>query len=405
MISTFSFCEAKSGVKKIAVLGSTGSIGQQALDVIRAFPSRFQIIGLAAGRNIKLLEKQVYEFQPKMCYSAKKANISYRAEALSMEEIASHPEVDLVVIATSGIVGLRPTLAALKAGKRVALANKEALVMAGEIMVSDARQHRARILPIDSEHSAIWQCLRGERSKVQRLFLTASGGPFYGLPQAQLAEITVEQALEHPIWKMGRKVTIDSATLMNKGLEVIEAHWLFHVPFENIKILIHPQCIVHSMVEFVDGSAKAELGFPDMRLPIQYAICYPDRLSNPGLPHLDLSKGHSLDFQPVDNDEFPCLKLALNAGKLGGTYPAVLCAADEVAVELFLSHLIGFLDIAPLIERTLERHQGINQPSLDEILQADAWASEYAKLLAHCHCDACPEPGGGTQQRSEELAQ
>ncbi len=388
-------------IKKVAILGSTGSIGQQALDVIRVFPSRFQVIALAGGQNIKLLEKQIYEFQPKMFYSPIKPDINCEGKFLSMEEIASHPEVDLVIIATSGKAGLRPTLAALRAGKTVALANKEVLVMAGEIVIREARRHRAKILPIDSEHSAIWQCLQGEKSKVQRLFLTASGGPFYHYSPSQLAEITVEQALQHPVWKMGRKVTIDSATLMNKGLEVIEAHWLFDVPFERIEILIHPQCIVHSMVEFVDGSVKAQLSFPDMRLPIQYAICYPERLSNAELPHLDLSKIQSLNFESVNEDKFPCLKLALNAGKLGGTYPAVLCAADEVAVKLSLSHRIGFLDVAPLIEQTLERHQGIKKPTLDEILQADAWAKEWAERLAHCGSD--PEQGEETQQSNPKL--
>ena len=388
-------------IKKVAILGSTGSIGQQALDVIRVFPSRFQVIALAGGKNSRLLEEQIDELHPKMFYSPIKPDISCEGKFLPMEEIASHPEVDLVIIATSGKAGLRPTLAALRAGKTVALANKEVLVMAGEIVIREARRHRARILPIDSEHSAIWQCLRGERSKIQRLFLTASGGPFYHYSPSQLAEITVEQALQHPVWKMGRKVTIDSATLMNKGLEVIEAHWLFDVPFERIEILIHPQCIVHSMVEFVDGSVKAQLSFPDMRLPIQYAICYPERLSNPELPRLDLSKTQSLNFESVDYDKFPCLKLALNAGNLGATYPAVLCAANEVAVELFLSHRLGFLDIAPLIEQTLERHQGIKKPTLDEILQADAWAREWAERFAHCGSD--PEQGEETQQSNPQL--
>ena len=392
-------------IKKVAILGSTGSIGQQALDVIRVFPSRFQVIALAGGKNSRLLEEQIDELHPKMFYSPIKPDINCEGKFLPMEEIASHPEVDLVIIATSGKAGLRPTLAALRAGKTVALANKEVLVMAGEIVIREARRHRAKILPIDSEHSAIRQCLQGERSKVQRLFLTASGGPFYHYSPSQLAEITVEQALQHPVWKMGRKVTIDSATLMNKGLEVIEAHWLFDVPFERIEILIHPQCIVHSLVEFIDGSVKAQLSFPDMRLPIQHAICYPERLSNPELPRLDLSKTQSLNFESVNKDKFPCLKLALNAGNLGGTYPAVLCAADEVAVELFLSHQIGFLDIAPLIEQTLERHQGIRKPTLDEIWQADAWAIEYAERLAYCHGDTCPEPNVGIQQSNLELAE
>jgi len=289
--------------------------------------------------------------------------------------------VDIVVVATSGKAGLGPTLAALRAGKAVALANKEVLVMAGGIIIEEAKHHQARILPIDSEHSAIWQCLQGEENKLRRLFLTASGGPFYRLSQPQLSKVTVEQALRHPTWKMGKKVTIDSATLMNKGLEAIEAHWLFGIPFESIEILIHPQSIVHSIVEFIDGSMKAQLSSPDMRLPIQYALFYPERLPNPELPRLDWSKIQSLRFEPVDQSRLPCLKLALDAGKLGGTYPAVLCAADEVAVELFLSRQIGFLDIAPLVEETLEKHQGISNPSLSEISDAYAWARETLRKI------------------------
>jgi len=364
------------GVKRVAILGSTGSIGQQALDVIRTLSGRFEVLGLAGGKNLKLLQRQIDEFQPKVFYSSIEPDFRCGGEFLSMEQIASHPEVNLVIVATSGKVGLGPTLAALRLGKSVALANKETLVMAGELVIAEAEQHQAQILPVDSEHSAIWQCLQGEGNRLQRLFLTASGGPFYRYSQSQLSQVTVEQALHHPTWKMGKKITIDSATLMNKGLEVIEAHWLFSVPFEDIEILIHPQSIVHSIVEFVDGSMKAQLSSPDMRLPIQYALCYPERLRNPELPQLDLSKLKSLEFESVDYGRFPCLKLAMDAGKSGGTYPAVLCAADEVAVELFLSHQISFLDIAPLVEETLERHQGISQPSLNEILQADAWARE-----------------------------
>ena len=393
------------GITRVAILGSTGSIGQQALDVIRVFPSRFQVIALAGGRNIRLLEEQISELQPKMFYSLNKPDISYEGKFSSMEEMASAPEVDLVVIATSGKVGLSPALAALRAGKTIALANKEILVMAGKIIVDEARQHRARILPIDSEHSAIWQCLRGEKSKIQRLLLTASGGPFYRYSGTQLAAVTAEEALQHPVWKMGRKVTIDSATLMNKGLEAIEAHWLFGIPFESIEIVIHPQCIVHSMVEFVDGSIKAQLGFPDMRLPIQYAICYPDRLSNPLLPRLDFRKSQPLHFEFLDYDEFPCLKLALKAGNLGGTYSAVLCAADEMAVELFLSHRIAFVDIASVIEETLERHQGIREPTLAEIWQADAWATEYAERVVCRHGDSRPEPSAGIEQTGLELTE
>jgi len=366
-------------VKKIAILGSTGSVGRQALDVMRALSARFQVVGLAGGKNLKLLEKQIAKFQPEMFYSSVEPDFTYRGEFLPMEQIASHPDVDLVIIATSGKAGLYPTLAALKAGKTVALANKEVLVMAGEVIVHEAKSHQAQILPIDSELSAIWQCLQGEQSKPQRIFLTASGGPFYRYSQPELRKVTVEQALHHPTWKMGRKVTIDSATLLNKGLEAIEAHWLFATPLENIEILIHPQSIIHSMVEFMDGSIKAQLSFPDMRLPIQYTLCYPERLLNSELPRLDLSKIQSLSFELVEQNGFPCLKLALDAGKQGGTYPAVLCAADEIAVKLFLNKSISFSDIAKVVRETLEQHQSIVQPSLEEILAADAWAREYAR--------------------------
>ena len=376
-------------MKKIAILGSTGSIGRQALDVIRALPHELKIVALTGNKNFELLERQIREFQPKMFCSSVKLDSSYGGEFLSVEEIVSHPEVDFVIVATAGKAGLSPTLAALKAGKTVALANKEVLVMAGEIIVREAGLHQARILPIDSEHSAIWQCLQGEENKPQRLFLTASGGPFYHYSQSQLAGVTPEQALKHPVWKMGRKVTIDSATLMNKGLEVIEAHWLFSFPFDSIEILIHPQSIVHSMVEFMDGSLKAQLSSPDMRLPIQYALSYPRRWSNPELPRLELNKINSLNFEPVDYEKFPCLKLAVDAGKSGGTYPSVLCAADEVAVELFLSHRISFTDIAKIVQKTLGQQQNIPQPSLEEILAADAWAREYA---AHFSLGHSPEP-------------
>lgn len=370
-------------VRKVAILGSTGSIGQQALDVIRSFPGRFQVIALAAGKNLGLLEEQILEFRPKMSYSSAKLDFSYDGEVSSLEEIASHPEVDLVVLATSGKVGLSPLLAALRAGKAIALANKEALVSAGEIVMAEAKRFHAQILPIDSEHSAIWQCLRGENSKkARRLFLTASGGPFYHYSQSRLSQVTVEQALRHPTWKMGKKTTIDSATLVNKGLEAIEAHWLFAVSFDNIEILIHPQSIIHSMVEFQDGSVKAQLSPPDMRLPIGYALSYPQRLHNSELPRLDFGKIRSLTFEPVDQDRFPCLRLALQAGKLGGTFPAVLCAADEIAVDLFLQKRLPFTAIAGIIEKVLEQHHNVLHPSLEEVLAADGWARERALRVA-----------------------
>jgi len=378
-------CDMSNMIKRLAVLGSTGSIGQQTLEVVRALPNRFRIVGLAAGKNIALLSKQINEFKPSFVYYQGKktqtqpANGDY--ELLSLEEIVSHPQVDIVIIAISGKSGLSPTLAAVKAGKTVALANKESLVMAGEIITKEAKQNSAQILPIDSEHSAIWQCLRGETQEATQLILTASGGPFLGYSLAQLEEVTTKQALRHPSWQMGRKVTIDSATLMNKGLEVIEAHWLFNMPFDNIKVLIHPQSIVHSMVEFMDGSVKAQLSYPDMRLPIQYALSYPERLPNPQLPRLNWSTINKLTFEQPDLDTFPCLKLAIDAGKKGGTYPAVLCAADEIAVALFLSQRIKFTDIAYLVEQALEQHQSIAHPTLEEIMAADAWARQKVREL------------------------
>ena len=372
-------------VKQLAVLGSTGSIGQQTLEVVRALPHRFQIVGLAAGKNIDLLAKQISEFKPRFVYYEDRETQtrlpSAEYEFLSLEDIASHPQADAIVIATSGKSGLSPTLAAVRAGKNVALANKESLVMAGEVITSEAKLHSAQILPIDSEHSAIWQCLRGETQKATQLILTASGGPFHGYSLAQLNEVTVKQALKHPSWQMGQKVTIDSATLMNKGLEVIEAHWLFNIPFDNIKVLIHPQSIVHSMVEFIDGSIKAQLSYPDMRLPIQYALSYPERLPNPQFPRLDWSSINKLTFEQPDLDTFPCLRLAIEAGKKGGTYSAVLCAADEVAVELFLSQRIKFVDIADIVDRALQQHQAIAHPTLEEIMAADAWARQ--RVMQH----------------------
>jgi len=364
-------------VKQLAILGSTGSIGQQTLEVVRALPHRFQVVGLAAGKNLDLLAKQINEFKPRFVYYQDKRGLAdAEYELLSLEDIASHPQVDTVVIATSGKSGLSPTLAAVKAGKNVALANKESLVMAGEIITNEAKLNAAQILPIDSEHSAIWQCLRGETQPAAQLILTASGGPFRHYSPAELYSVTARQALRHPSWQMGRKVTIDSATLMNKGLEIIEARWLFDIPIDNIRVLIHPQSIIHSMVEFIDGSTKAQLSHPDMRLPIQYALSYPERLPNPRLPRLDWSNIENLTFEQPDFDTFPCLKLAIEAGKKGETYPAVLCAADEVAVELFLSQRIKFTDIARLVEQTLEEHEAIAHPTLEEIMAADAWARE-----------------------------
>lgn len=376
------------GLKRIAILGSTGSIGQQTLEVARALSGKLSIVGLAAGGNARLLAGQIREFQPQAVSfagpgprlrEALPAGGGPAPEMVSLEEMAAHPGVDLVVIATAGKAGLAPTLAAIRAGKEVALANKEVLVMAGALVMAEARKHGVKVRPVDSEHSAIWQCLRGERKRsVARLLLTASGGPFLRYPAGEMEAITPEQALAHPTWKMGRKVTIDSATLMNKGMEVIEAHWLFGLPYSRISVVVHTQSVVHSMVEFADGSIKAQLGRPDMRLPIQYALLYPDRHANPDLPVMGWDAAMTLDFEPPDLDRFPCLRLAREAGEKGGTYPAVLCAADEVAVELFLSGRIGLSDIARLVGDALERHRGPARPSLDDVLEADGWARRHA---------------------------
>jgi 1-deoxy-D-xylulose-5-phosphate reductoisomerase len=380
-------------VKRLAVLGSTGSIGRQTLDVVRTLPERFRIIGLAAGRNLDLLKKQIDEFHPDfISYSAAESSRGAKHHKaspviLTAEAIAAHADVDLVVIAISGMAGLGALMAAVSAGKTIALANKESLVAAGELITNAVKKSGTRILPVDSEHSAIFQCLNGENQPPRRIILTASGGPFRRYSLEKMAAVTPARALKHPSWNMGRKVTIDSATLMNKGLEVIEARWLFNVPIDDISVLIHPRSIIHSMVEFADGSVKAQLGCPDMRLPIQYALTYPDRVANEHLPRLDWREIKKLDFEPPDTGRFPCLNLAIEAGRAGGTFPAVLCAADEVAVTLFLDGRIGFLDIASLVQRTLEKHENIAHPGIDDIMAADAWARQTSIDLA----------GGGPQ--------
>jgi 1-deoxy-D-xylulose-5-phosphate reductoisomerase len=370
--------------KRLVVLGSTGSIGRQTLDVVRGLPGHFQVVGLAAGRNVELFTRQVSEFQPEFINlaSVDESSVLKGFKYLPLEEMACLAEADIVVVATSGTAALGATLAAAGAGKKIALANKESLVVAGEIIMDAAAASGAGILPVDSEHSAVWQCLAGERQAPRRLILTASGGPFRACPAEEMADITPERALRHPSWRMGPKVTIDSATLMNKGLEVIEAHWLFGVPFENITVLVHPQSVVHSMVEFVDGSAKAQLGWPDMRLPIQYALSYPDRLANSELPSLDWENFADLTFEKPDFERFPCLRLAMEAGRKGGTWPAALCAADDVAVGLFLERRIRFADIPEIIKSTLERHRGIESPTIDEIMAAGELARRSAVGIA-----------------------
>ncbi len=374
-------------MKRLAILGSTGSIGAQTLDVVRALPGHFRVVALAGGQNLGLLRQQVEEFHPMFAHSpASEAGPALSRNGcsfVSLEEMASHPEVDLVVMAIAGSPALAPTLAAVRAGKTVALASKEALVMAGAVVTKEAHQHGGRLLPVDSEHSALWQCLQGENGppEIQRLILTASGGAFRDRTPEHLERVTPQEALHHPTWRMGPKVTIDSATLMNKGLEVIEAHWLFSLPFDRINVVMHRESIIHSLVEFVDGSMKAQLGMPDMRLPIQYALTHPARLSNQSLPRLDLARIATLTFGEVDMGRYPCLRLALEAAQAGGTATAVLNAADEVAVQRFLAGEISFLDISRLVGGVLDRHQVKAEPDLETILDADRWAREQARKV------------------------
>ncbi|OAG27141.1 1-deoxy-D-xylulose-5-phosphate reductoisomerase [Thermodesulfatator autotrophicus] len=377
-------------VKKIAVLGSTGSIGRSTLEVIEAFPERFQVVALTAGENIELLAKQAEKFKP-LQVACKNEYLAEKLKPLLPEGIkllhgkegimacARHPEVEIVVSALVGSAGLLPTMAAVEAGKTLALANKESLVMAGKLLFKKAQESGARVIPVDSEHSAIFQALHAGRPEdVNQIILTASGGPFRDTPKEVLSQVTPEQALKHPNWQMGPKITIDSATLMNKGLEVIEAHFLFKIPPEKIKVVIHPQSIVHSLVEFVDGSVIAQLGVPDMRVPIAYALSYPERLPLP-FPKLDLVKASPLTFEEPDLEKFPCLALAYEALRLGGTAPAVLNAANEIAVEAFLEGRLRFDLIPVVVQKTLEQAQ-IKEPfSIDEVINADI----FARIIAH----------------------
>ncbi len=368
-------------MKGLVVLGSTGSIGRQTLDIVRAFPDRFKVVGLAAGTNIELLAKQVEEFHPKMVYFAHGAREVLPPNGWKftpMEEMVVQPVVNSVMVGTVGREGLLATLAAINARKSVALANKEVIIMAGNIVMSAAQRNGVEILPVDSEPSAMWQCMRGEDKDISRIFLTASGGPFRTRPLSEIDHVTQEEALNHPTWRMGRKITIDSATLMNKGFEVIEANWLFGVSIDRIEVVVHPQSIIHSMVEFADGSVKAQLGPPDMRYPIQLALSYPARWPNPTLPQFNPIEIGKLTFEPLDLRRYPCFKLALDAGRKGGTYPAVLAAADDVAVGLFLAHQVSFGEIPKIVEATLAAHKPIKYPSLEDILEVDAWAREYA---------------------------
>ena len=384
-------------MKNIAIIGSTGYIGTMALDIIRRHSERFRVITLACGQNVRLLLDQIREFQPRMVSvvsegSAEKVrrefensvDIAVGEEGMTLA--ATHDEVDFVVSAAVGAAGLIPTLRAIESGKTTAIANKEALVIGGELIVREAKKNGVLVLPIDSEHSALHQCLRGERIEdVRRLILTASGGPFRNSKKEDLASVTSHEALRHPTWSMGKKITIDSATMMNKGLEVIEAHWLFGVEQERIHVILHPQSVIHSMVEFSDGSIKCQMGIADMRIPIQYALTYPERIETE-LESLDLVTGGALEFFEPDRDRFPCLRLAYDALRIGGTMPAIMNAADEVAVEYFLNEKISFNRIPEIIEQVMEQSNSLPISSLETLLDADAEARRRAESIARQEC-------------------
>ena len=382
-------------MKHVAILGSTGSIGRSALAVVDAHPARLKVVSLAAGENAALLAEQVAKYAPDVVAMASSeggnrlrsacgagAPVVVGTGADGLVAVATHPSADIVICASAGTAGLEAVLAAIAAGKTIALANKEVLVMAGELVTEAARRRGVPILPVDSEHNAIHQCLhQRSRSEVRRLVLTASGGPFRDYAPDALDSVDPEAALQHPTWQMGRKITIDSATMMNKGLEVIEAHWLFGVSAEQIDVVVHPQSIVHSLVELIDGSVIAQLGVTDMRLPIQYACSYPDRWDG-SLPSLDLAAAGRLDFLPPAFDRFPCLGLAYRALRGGETLPVVLNAANEVAVGAFLDKKLGFMMIPHVIEKTMEAHTLEPVSTLQAVRRADRWAREHASDVA-----------------------
>ncbi|TCO79908.1 1-deoxy-D-xylulose-5-phosphate reductoisomerase [Marinisporobacter balticus] len=381
-------------MKCISILGSTGSIGTQTLDVVRNNKEKFNIVGLSANNNIDLLEKQIKEFHPvavsvmneKKALELKKrlgnikTKVFYGLDGLTT--IATLEASDLIVTAVVGMIGLIPTIEAIKCKKDIALANKETLVTAGEIVMKEAKRNNVAILPVDSEHSAIFQCLMGYTLKdIRRIILTASGGPFRGYKKAQLQDVTVKEALNHPKWNMGKKISIDSATLMNKGLEIIEAKWLFDLSLDQIDVVIHPQSIIHSMVEYKDSSVIAQMGYPDMRVPIQFALTYPSRTKN-NYKKLNLLEVATLTFEKPDRDTFPCLNLAYEALRIGGSLPTVLNAANEELVALFIQQRIGFYDIPRIVELALEKHDVQYELTIDEIIQMDRWARNFVKKIS-----------------------
>jgi 1-deoxy-D-xylulose-5-phosphate reductoisomerase len=377
-------------MKKVVLLGSTGSIGTSTLKVAEDLPDHIRLLGLAAGNNLELLLEQTRKHHPaavsihdpaqaKELRTLLGTSAQVYAGAEGLVKLATLAEADIVLIAIVGTAGLQPALAAIRAGKDIAIASKEILVMAGEVVMAEARKQGVRVLAVDSEHSAIFQCLDGKpSSSVRRLWLTASGGPFRTTPKEEFAAITVERALKHPSWVMGRKITIDSATLFNKGLEMIEARWLFDVEMARVGVVVHPQSVVHSIVEFVDGSMLAQLSTPDMCLPIQYALTYPERIGSQRV-QTDLAGIGTLSFEAPDAERFPALELARRASEVGGTMPAVLNAANEVAVEGFVNHQLIFTQIAETVRRTMDRHQVVAHPRLEQILEADAWARGEAR--------------------------
>ena len=378
-------------MKNVVLLGSTGSIGTSTIKVADDLPDQIRLIGLAAGNNVDLLLEQTRKHKPVAVSINDPAKAGELSKILGtttqvfsgnegLIKLATMPAADIVLIAIVGTAGLQPALAAIRAGKDIAIASKEILVMAGESVMSEARKYGVRVLAVDSEHSAIFQCLDGKPSNsVRKMWLTASGGPFRKTPKADFASITVEQALKHPSWVMGKKITIDSATLFNKALEMIEARWLFDIEMARVAVVVHPQSVVHSMVEFVDGSMLAQLSTPDMCLPIQYALTYPERAASDRV-QTSLAKLGSLTFEEPDVDRFPALELARRAGEIGGTMPAVLNAANEVAVEAFVNRKLNFVQITETVRRTMDAHKVVSHPTLDQILESDAWARQEARL-------------------------
>jgi len=383
-------------MKSLCILGSTGSIGTQTLDVVRRFPDQFNVKALASCGNLDLMEKQVGEFKPSLVclFDEEKAKafrqkVPPKVKVLSgidgLKACCTLENVDTVVIAVVGAIGLEPTLTAIEHGKNIALANKETLVAGGDLVMPAVEKHGVALIPIDSEHSAIFQCLNGEeRRTVEKIIITASGGAFRDWDKEDLAHAAPENALKHPNWSMGAKITIDSATLMNKALEVIEAHHLYAMPFEKIQAVIHPQSIIHSLVEFVDSSIVAQMGFPDMIVPIQYALSYPKRLYNPSLRRLNISECKQLTFGEIDKDFYPCFKIGIDAGKIGGTAPTVMNAVNEVAVSAFLQKRINFLQISKIVESVLAEHSAESNPLLQDVLNADAWARRRGQEAIDC---------------------